>query len=92
MGTVDPRFGISATARGVTGNARAAVKESRRVGKIVLTPEPPDELRLAVGSTARFHVEAVDLFNACYELPIMWSAIGTVQVSSNWPRHGCQGG
>ena len=63
---VDSRFGISATADGVTGNAWAAVEESRRVSKIVLSPEPPDKLALTSGATMRFHAEATDQFAARY--------------------------
>lgn len=76
-----PHFDIVAAARGVTGTAWAAVEESRRVAKIELVPEPPRELKMAVGTMMRFRAAATDQFNAPYVLPLAWSATGSVQVS-----------
>ena len=77
----EPRFGISAAANGITGNAWAAVEESRRVSRIVLDPESPNELRVATGATMRFQAEATDQFAARYVCAVTWSATGNVQVS-----------
>ncbi len=77
---VDSRFGIVAGAGGIQGNAWAAVEESRRVGKLVLRPEPPDILKLAAGSSMRFQAEVTDQFDARYLLPVTWNATGSVRV------------
>jgi hypothetical protein len=77
------RFTIVAEFKGVEGTAWAAVEESRRVSKIILSPSTGREFKMAAGSSARFKAEVLDQFNARYELPLQWEAEGNVKVSAS---------